>query len=58
MLLLDLMLTAGLPGPTILYTIFLDEVMVVTGLVGALVKSRYKWGTSKSLLFDVRNRIH
>lgn len=50
MLLLDLMLTAGLPTPTILYTIFLDEVMVVTGLVGALVKSRYKWGSFPSSL--------
>jgi bacteriorhodopsin len=44
LLLMDLLLTAGLPWPTILYTIFLDEVMIVTGLVGALVKSRYKWG--------------
>jgi len=41
---MDLLLTAGLPWPTILYTIFLDEVMIVTGLIGALVKSRYKWG--------------
>jgi len=44
LLLLDLLLTAGLPWPTVLYTIFLDEVMIVTGLVGALVASRYKWG--------------
>ena len=44
LLLMDLLLTAGLPWPTILYTIFLDEVMIVTGLIGALVKSRYKWG--------------
>ncbi|THW15267.1 bacteriorhodopsin [Aureobasidium pullulans] len=42
LLLMDLLLTAGLPWPTILWTIFLDEVMIVTGLVGALVKSRYK----------------
>jgi bacteriorhodopsin len=27
-----------------LYTILIDEVMVVTGLIGALVKSSYKWG--------------
>ena len=33
-----------MPWPTILYTIFLDEVMVITGLVGALVASSYKWG--------------
>lgn len=44
LLLLDLLLTAGLPWPTILYTILLDEIMVVTGLVGALVASSYKWG--------------
>jgi bacteriorhodopsin len=41
---LDILLTAGLPWPTILYTIFMDEVMIITGLVGALVVSRYKWG--------------
>ncbi|KAI9813861.1 MAG: ion channel activity [Thelocarpon impressellum] len=44
LLLLDLLLTAGLPWPTILFTILLDEIMIVTGLVGALVKSSYKWG--------------
>jgi len=44
LLLTDLMLTAGLPWPTILYTILIDEVMIITGLVGALVSSRYKWG--------------
>ncbi|KAI9880622.1 MAG: ion channel activity [Pleopsidium flavum] len=44
LLLLDLLLTAGMPWPTILYTILLDEIMIVTGLVGALVRSRYKWG--------------
>jgi len=44
LLLTDLMLTAGLPLPTILYTILIDEVMIVTGLVGALISSRYKWG--------------
>ncbi|KAI5204639.1 bacteriorhodopsin [Aureobasidium subglaciale] len=44
LLLMDLLLTAGLPWPTILWTIFLDEVMIVTGLVGALVRTRYKWG--------------
>lgn len=41
---MDLLLTAGLPWPTILYTILLDWVMVITGLVGALVASSYKWG--------------
>lgn len=44
LLLLDLLLTCGLPVPTIVYTILINEVMVVTGLVGALVKSSYKWG--------------
>lgn len=42
LLLLDLLLTAGIPWPTILYTILIDEVMIVTGLVGALVQSTYK----------------
>jgi len=41
---MDILLTAGLPWSTILYTVFMDEVMIITGLVGALVTSRYKWG--------------
>ncbi|KAI5364830.1 putative archaeal/bacterial/fungal rhodopsin, rhodopsin, retinal binding, yro2-like, 7TM [Septoria linicola] len=44
LLILDLLLTAGVPWPTIIWTIFLDWVMIVTGLVGALVSTRYKWG--------------
>ena len=44
LLLADLLLTCGMPGPTILYVILVNEIMVVTGLVGALVKSSYKWG--------------
>jgi bacteriorhodopsin len=44
LLLLDLMLTAGMPWPTIFFVIFADWVMIVTGLIGALVTSRYKWG--------------
>uniref|UniRef100_A0A0D6R250 Rhodopsin n=1 Tax=Araucaria cunninghamii TaxID=56994 RepID=A0A0D6R250_ARACU len=44
LLLLDLLLTAGLPTATILITILADEVMIVTGLVGALTNSSYKWG--------------
>ncbi|KAI4136494.1 MAG: hypothetical protein LQ341_005586 [Variospora aurantia] len=44
LLLLDLLLTAGMPWPTILYTVLLNEIMIVTGLVGALVQSSYKWG--------------
>jgi len=43
LLLLDLLLTAGMPWPTILWTIIIDEIMIVTGLVGALVVSEYKW---------------
>ncbi|KAK3691501.1 hypothetical protein LTR37_018639 [Vermiconidia calcicola] len=44
LLLMDLLLTAGMPWPTTLFVILIDEIMIVTGLVGALVKSRYKWG--------------
>ncbi|KAK4983077.1 hypothetical protein LTR50_007429 [Elasticomyces elasticus] len=44
LLLMDLLLTAAMPWPTILFIILVDEVMIVTGLVGALVKSSYKWG--------------
>lgn len=44
LLLMDLLLTAGMPWPTIAFVILVDEVMIVTGLVGALVRSSYKWG--------------
>ncbi|KAL8706937.1 MAG: hypothetical protein Q9201_000098 [Fulgogasparrea decipioides] len=44
LLLLDLLLTAGIPWPTVLYTILIDEIMIVTGLIGALVQSSYKFG--------------
>lgn len=44
LLLLDLLLTAAMPTPTLMFVILVDEIMVVTGLVGALVKSSYKWG--------------
>lgn len=44
LLLMDLLLTAGMPWPTVLYVILVDEIMIVTGLIGALVKSGYKWG--------------
>ncbi len=43
LLLLDLLLTASMPWPTILWVILIDEFMIVVGLVGALVASRYKW---------------
>ena len=39
---MDILLTAGLPWPTILYTLLIDEIMIITGLVGALVTSSYK----------------
>lgn len=39
---MDILLTAGLPWPTILYTVLIDEIMIVTGLIGALVTSSYK----------------
>lgn len=44
LLLLDLLLTAGLPWSTILITLLADEIMIVCGLVGALTNSSYKWG--------------
>lgn len=44
LLLMDLLLTAGMPWPTLLWVIFVDWVMIITGLVGALVRSSYKWG--------------
>ncbi|KAI0473556.1 bacteriorhodopsin [Xylariaceae sp. FL0804] len=44
LLLLDLLLTAGMPLPTILITLFADEIMIVCGLIGALVPTAYKWG--------------
>jgi bacteriorhodopsin len=44
LLLMDILLTAGLPWPTIFFTILCDEIMIITGLVGALVESNYKWG--------------
>lgn len=42
LLLLDLLLTAGVPFPSIAITILADEIMIVTGLVGALIPSTYK----------------
>ena len=43
LLLLDLLLTAGMPWPTILWVIVVDEIMIITGLIGALLENRYKW---------------
>lgn len=44
LLLTDLLLTAGMPMPSIGFTILIDEIMIVTGLIGALVSTSYKWG--------------
>jgi len=44
LLLVDLLLTAGTPWATIFWVILVDWVMIITGLVGALVHSQYKWG--------------
>ncbi|TRX88788.1 hypothetical protein FHL15_010358 [Xylaria flabelliformis] len=44
LLLLELLLTAGVPTPTILVTLFADVLMIVCGLIGALTQTRYKWG--------------
>lgn len=41
-LLLSLVLATGLPLSDIMALIFFDEVMIITGLVGALVASTYK----------------
>ena len=49
LLLLDLLLTAALPWPTILYTLLIDEVMIITGLIGALVTSSYKVRIASSI---------
>jgi len=43
-LLLTLVLASGLPLSDIVTLVFFDIVMIVTGLVGGLVESQYKWG--------------
>ncbi|KAI1502449.1 FDD123 protein [Biscogniauxia marginata] len=44
LLLLDLLLTAGVSTPTILITLLINELMIVCGLIGALTRTRFKWG--------------
>ncbi|GAA5873545.1 hypothetical protein JCM16303_001159 [Sporobolomyces ruberrimus] len=44
LLLLELAFTTGLPLSQIFILIFFDIVMIITGLIGALVPSVYKWG--------------
>jgi bacteriorhodopsin len=43
LLLTDLLLTAGMPWPTLLWVIVVDEIMIITGLIGALLETDYKW---------------
>jgi len=44
LLLLDLLLMGGMPLPTIAFTLFMDETMIIMGLVGAVTDTDYKWG--------------
>ena len=44
LVLLEVLLTTGLSLSDILTTLFMAIVLVVSGLVGALVQSTYKWG--------------
>lgn len=44
LLLLELAFTTGLPLSQIFILIFFDILMIITGLIGALVPSIYKWG--------------
>jgi len=44
LLLLELLLATGLSLSDIVTTLFMADVLVVCGLVGALVHSTYKWG--------------
>lgn len=43
-LLLSLLLATSLPWSDIVTTVFMGMVIVVSGLIGALVHSTYKWG--------------
>ncbi|KAI1309907.1 bacteriorhodopsin [Xylaria venustula] len=69
LLLLELLLTAGVPTPTILATLLADLFMIVCGLIGALTQTRYKWGfftfgmaalffIAYELLFDARRHAN
>lgn len=44
LLLLDLLLTAAMPWPTIFFVIIVDWIMIISGLVGSVISSTYKWG--------------
>jgi bacteriorhodopsin len=52
LLLLELLLASGMPLGDIMMTIFMDLLMIITGLIGALVVSDYKWGC---VTFTIRN---
>lgn len=44
LLLLSLLLITGLPLSVIFITLFFNILMIVCGLLGALTRTRYKWG--------------
>ena len=44
LLLLEVLLTTGVSLSDIFATVFAGEVLVISGLVGSLVASSYKWG--------------
>lgn len=39
-----MLLPASLPAPKFLFTIFLNQTMIIMGLVGAVTSTTYKWG--------------
>lgn len=51
LLLLSLLLLTGLPLSVIFITLFFNILMIVCGLLGALTRSRYKWGYFVSRLW-------
>jgi bacteriorhodopsin len=44
LLLMDLMMLAKVDWTRIIQVIFMDIIMVITGLLGGLVTESYKWG--------------
>lgn len=44
LLLLSVLLATGLSLSDVFTTVFMGEVLVISGLIGALVQSTYKWG--------------
>jgi bacteriorhodopsin len=53
----QLLLVAGLPTPTILYTLVMTEIVVINGLVGSLVHSSYKWGQFCAIWSSKRHKM-